>query len=170
MKDDQSQKYYRYRRYKGGKSVMYWGCFSHSGVGPLIKCPTTVTANGYQELLQHHLIPWMYQKNMDNYIFQQDNAPPHSAKSTIEWAKESNITILEWPPCSPDCNPIENLWSIVSQAVYKDGRQYSSIQELEVSIEAAWRSIPIETCQKLINSMNKRLVQVIEASGSHINY
>ena len=69
MKDDQSQNYYRYRRYQGGKSVMYWGCFSYNGVGPLIKCPITVTANGYQELLQRHLVPYMHQKNMDNPIF-----------------------------------------------------------------------------------------------------
>ena len=107
---------------------------------------------------------------MDNYIFQHDNAPPHSKKSTIERVKENNISILEWCPFSPDCNPIGNLWSIVSQIVYKDGKQYSSVQELEVSIETVWQSIPIETCQKLINSMNKRLVQVIEVSGSHVNY
>ena len=170
VKDDQSEKYYRYRRYKGGKSTMYWGCFSYGGVGPLVKCTTTVTANGYQQILQQHLIPWLNQNNINNYLFQQDNAPPHSAKSTVQWAKNNNISILKWPPCSPDCNPIENLWSIVSQTVYKNGKQYSSIQELETSIETAWRSISIETCQRLINSMNKRLIQVIEASGSHINY
>ena len=87
----------------------------------------------------------MYEKNMDNYIFQHDNAPPHSAKPTIERVQENNISIIEWPPCSLDCNPIENLSSIICQIVYKYGRQYSSVQELEVSIEAAWQSIPIET-------------------------
>ena len=170
MKDGQPEKYYRYRRYQGGKSTMYWGCFSYYVVGQLIKCPATVTTNRYQQILQQHLLPWLHQNNFNNCIFQQDNAPPHSAKSTMQWIKDNNILILEWPPCSPDCNPIENLWSIVSQTVYKNGRQYSSIQELESSIGTASRSISIETCQRLINSMNNRLVQVIEVSGSHINY
>ena len=58
MKDDQPEKYYRYRQYQGRKSTMYWGCFSYYGVGPLIKCPATVTANRYQQILQQHLLPW----------------------------------------------------------------------------------------------------------------
>ncbi len=45
-----------------------------------------------------------------DFIFQQDLAPAHTAKSTKSWLNDQ----LDWPANSPDLN-IENLWSIVKR-------------------------------------------------------
>ncbi len=42
------------------------------------------------------------------FIFQQDLAPAHTAKSTKSWLNDHCVGGLEWPANSPDLNSIEN--------------------------------------------------------------
>ena len=37
----------------------------------------------------------------------------------LEFYKKNKFDRLEWPPYSPDLNPIENIWGIVKQEVNK---------------------------------------------------
>uniref|UniRef100_A0A9J8AAT5 Uncharacterized protein n=1 Tax=Cyprinus carpio carpio TaxID=630221 RepID=A0A9J8AAT5_CYPCA len=65
------------------QSVMIWGAMSSAGVGPLCFLKTKVTASVYQEILDHFILPSSDQLFEDaDFIFQQDLAPAHTAKST----------------------------------------------------------------------------------------
>ncbi len=44
-----------------------------------------------------------------DFIFQQDLAPAHTAKSTKSWLNDHGVVVLDWPANSPDLNPRENL-------------------------------------------------------------
>ncbi len=48
-----------------------------------------------------------------DFIFQQDLAPAHTAKSTKSWLNDHGVGVLDWPANSPALNPIENQWGIV---------------------------------------------------------
>ncbi len=62
--------------------VMIWGAMSSADVGPFCFLKTNVTAPVYQNIL-HFMLPSADQLFKDaDFIFQQDVAPAHTAKST----------------------------------------------------------------------------------------
>ncbi|KAL0199227.1 hypothetical protein M9458_007767, partial [Cirrhinus mrigala] len=98
------------------QSVMVWGAMSSAGVGPLSFIKSTVNAAVYQEILEHFMLPAADKLfGDDDFIFQQDLAPAHKAKTTSTWFNSHGITVLDWPANSTDLNPIENLWGIVKR-------------------------------------------------------
>ncbi len=85
-------------------------CLSSANVGPLCFLKTNVTAPVYQEILEHFILPSADQLFKDaDFIFQQDLAPAHTAKSTKSWLNDDGVGVLDWPAISPDLNPRENL-------------------------------------------------------------
>ncbi|CAI9716493.1 Hypothetical predicted protein [Octopus vulgaris] len=67
--------------------------------------------------------------------------------------------LMKWLPCSPDLNPIENLWSVLKRRVYKDGRQFSSKVALWDAIVDAAQSVTQEDIITSTNSMDDRDVE-----------
>ena len=64
------------------------------------------TANSYISVLNHGL-QRSWQPGME---FMQDNAPIHTAKKVTKWLEDNGIPVIDWPPYSPDLNPIEHVW------------------------------------------------------------
>ena len=92
-------------------------------------------------------------RDTNNTIFQQDNTAIHTSKLTKDWFKTKNIEVLDWSTKSPDLNPIENLWEILSRRVYKNICQFKDREPLKSCIKQYWNEIPSETLRKLIDSM-----------------
>ncbi len=69
---------------------------SSAAVGPLCFLKTNVTAPVYQEILEHFMLPSADQLFKDaDFIFQQDLAPAHTAKSTKSWLKDHGVGVLK---------------------------------------------------------------------------
>lgn len=98
-------------------------------------------------------------------MFQHDNAPIHRAKSVKTWFRTVNVEVLPWPSRSPDLNPIKILWGILARKVYANGKQSSNTTELKNGIREAWSQTESETLHKLIDSMPKRIFQIIKNNG-----
>ena len=89
---------------------MIWGYFSVKNVGKISVIDDKMNAQKYKKILQENLMSSVESLELPyDYIFQQDNDPRHTAKSTKKWLSENNINVLQWPSQSPDLNPIGNL-------------------------------------------------------------
>ncbi|KAK3559201.1 hypothetical protein QTP86_005197 [Hemibagrus guttatus] len=151
------------------QSVMIWGAMSSAGVGPLCFLKTKVTAPAYQEILEHFMLPSADQLFEDaDFIFQQDLAPAHTAKSTKSWLNDHGVGVLDWPANSPDLNPKENLWGIVKRKMRN--KRPKNADELKATVKETWASIPPQQCHKLITSMPCRIEAVIKAKGATTKY
>lgn len=150
------------------KSVMVWGCFGANGMSELHRVRGRINQADYKQILIHKLLPIANRIGGNNYIFQQDNAPIHTAGTIKSYLRNKNVTVMEWPPQSPDLNPIENLWFILDNNLKK--RNPANEDELFRMLNDAWKKISSDTIDNLMNSMRNRCRLVIENRGMPIPY
>ncbi len=82
---------------------MIWGAMSSAGVGSLCFLKINVIVPVYQYILEHFMLPSADQLFKDaDFIFQQDLAPAHSAKSTKSELNDHGVGVLDWPANTPD--------------------------------------------------------------------
>ena len=122
------------QRVHDGGSVMIWAVLDHEGKTSISFISSGLNAKGYQDILSLSLLPHLNDIAGNNAIFQQYNAAIYCAKSTMDWFKSHNVEVLGWPARLPDLNPIENMWGMLVQKVYRDGRQFENIQDLKDTI------------------------------------
>ena len=56
----------------------------------------------------HQMISFGMQ--LEDILFQQDNAPVHKTYSVMDWFERNCIGLVQHLPYSPDLNPIEHVW------------------------------------------------------------
>ena len=151
----------------GGGNVMVWGCMSAAGVGELYFIEGNMNSNMYYEILQQSMIPSL-QKLGSRAVFQYDNNPKHTCKTTIALLKRQRVKVMDWPSMSPDLNPIEHLWRILKRKV--EVCKVSNICRLRDVVMEEWKSIPVATCEALVNSMPRRVNAVLDNDGGHTKY
>ncbi len=69
-------------------------------------------------------------------VFQQDNAKPHAAITTA-WLRSRRVRVLNWPACSPDLSPIENIWCLIKWKIGQSRPR--TLQQQETYIRQEWK-------------------------------
>lgn len=158
------------RRQMGGGSVMVWGGFAAAGKTKLAVLVGKQSSEHYVYTLSEYLLPFAHLHYGADFVFQQDNASIHTSTVAKEFFDEQAVRVLDWPARSPDLNPIENVWAIMSRDVYRNGTQYESVALLTAAVVAAWQRIPQDTLTTLISSMPRRCIEVIKKKGNKTHY
>ncbi|KAI6655436.1 hypothetical protein LOD99_2271 [Oopsacas minuta] len=126
---------------------MVWAGVSSIGKTPLVFVPegTKINAKVYQDLILDKYVRHIGSTFMkgEKWIFQQDGAPAHTAKSTLQWLSSNAPAFLgrkEWPPSSPDLNPSDYyLWGRLEAIV--NNRSYNDIPSLKRALKRAWKDL-----------------------------
>ena len=126
----------------------------------------------YRSILEQYLLGTIEDLNLskDKLVFMHDNDPKHTANSVWEWLQNQRITVMAWPPQSPDLNPIEHVWAQLKYQLLHYDKPPAGINELWERIKVEWPKIDSAFCSKLYASMPKRMKAVIKAKGGWTSY
>ena len=152
----------------GGGNVMVWGCFSANGAGPLHRVQGKMDAAIYHDIISKVLVPYGSLNMPNDWIFQHDNDPKHTAGLVKNYLHKKKIRVLPWPSQSPDLNPIEHLWDVLERHTrHKTVRNGNEKFEI---LTREWAAIGKQTINTLIESMPRRCRAVIESRGYPTKY
>lgn len=95
------------------QSARNWSARSSAEVGggqSTVFCQIQSQYSCLQEDSEQFMLPSAVMLYRDaNFVFQQDLAPAHSAKSTTKWFADHDIVVLDWPANSSDVSLRESV-------------------------------------------------------------
>lgn len=136
-----------------------------------------ITESEYIEVLNTTLLPEATRlfgtNGIGSFVLQQDNDPTHKvAFPTVrKWNSKhasSQKVLKNWPPNSPDLNPIENVWAYVQDKVNALGCK--SFNEFKQAVEKEMKAVRGTFIRNLYKSMPNRLAKVLETGGEKTKY
>ena len=129
----------------------------------------TMTGAEYLNTLNDYILPSFYllfEGRVDQAVFQHDNAAPHRYGAVVDWLREQNFLTMEWPPYSPDINPIENVWAIMKRSLKYN--LPNDLASLELFLHNTWNNLSVHMAQNLVDSMRGRCQSVICNRGLRV--
>jgi transposase/uncharacterized coiled-coil protein SlyX len=152
--------------------VNVWGCFCGKGLGYCYIFNENLKGELLKKILGTHLVDSAKLHydvaHAEQWFFLQDNDPKHKSNLVREWLFNHGIQCLDFPPYSPDLNPIEHLWADLARRVEKF--QCETMEELQDIVAEQWKKTSKAYCRKLARDMPKRCQAVIDANGGHTKF
>lgn len=163
-------------RRQNPQSVMVWAGICATGKTPLVFVPlgTKINQEVYKrDILEAVVLPWAVQHFGEcEWTYQQDSAPAHKAKLVQQWCAANFpgfISSKQWPPYSPDLNPMDySVWSILEERVCNV--RHTSIAVLKQCLLKEWDKISVEELRRIAANFEKRLKLCIKAKGGHFEF
>ena len=165
------------QKWFGGDGVNVWmgisfiyGIFYHVFPNRDSNGKITITSDVFKCAMTKRVGFLSFLKRHSGSRVAMDNAPCHNG--SFRTFKENEVVVLDFPPKSPDLNPIENIWEIMD-AFIKNGTNPENRTELLFSIERAVDYIKTDGHDMLtntLNSMPRRFDIVVEKKGESCNY
>jgi hypothetical protein len=159
---------------------MLWAAFGHNrrtGSVPLDGDPLAKNKG-----ITSWVIKELYRAFLPDIIveggeFMQDGAGPHRGLIIRELLREMEIRVMEWPPYSPDLNPIKNLWALIKAELYRLHPELEYTPDTDETLDVlirgaqeAWHAIDNGILYRLATTMHYRVDAVIKAEGWYTKY
>ncbi|RPA97195.1 hypothetical protein L873DRAFT_1771557 [Choiromyces venosus 120613-1] len=108
-------------------------------------------------------------QNNPAFTLMEDNAPSHSSHYTTREREKEGILKVDWPPNSPDFNPIEHIWTLMKSRIQRrQGAERITTQtEMKSVLNEEWAWITIEEIDKEIAKLPIIMSRCIAVNGSN---
>lgn len=149
--------------------------------GPFFFEGSTVTGQSYLDMLRNWLFPSL-QADSNDFIFQQDGAPPHWHQMVRAFLNEEishrwigrkgghDLAFCSWPARSPDLTVCDFfLWGYVKDQVYVPPLP-NTIDDLKRRITMAIGSVHQQTLQLVWQEFSRRIDVTLASGGGHIEH
>jgi hypothetical protein len=154
------------------KRIMVWLGASKNGLtAPLIFEPgETLTHKNYIEVVLPHAQAEGQRLLGDDFIYQQDNARPHTHKDSLAWIKNHFTRFIDenrWPPNSPDLNILDYyVWDAIGCNMHWNKvKDYGSlIDEIKKGISR----VPKNELVRSIENWSSRILSILKTKGAYI--
>lgn len=154
-------------------SVMVWLGVSYSGLTKVHFCEKGVKtgAKVYQDTILEPVVKPLSHTLFQNqgWVFQQDSAPAHKAKTTQTWFRTNKIDFIsheEWPSSSPDLNPLDYaIWQVIEEKAC--AKFHKNLDSLKHAIVKTVAELDINVVRSAIDDWPRRLRACIRAKGGH---
>jgi hypothetical protein len=147
-------------------------CFCAAGQGYMVIFNENMDALMMRKILDENLLPSAQLRFPSDppqaWHLLHDNDKKFKSRIVTELLHNKGVGCLEFPPYTPDLNPIENLWGAMARAVEK--RECDTLMQLQDVIADKWDKVDEELMRTLAHSIPARCQIVIEARGWHTKY
>lgn len=141
--------------------LMIWGAIGLNFKSELRFIEGSMDATQYQQTMLQVIVKAF--KRRKNCYFMQDNARPHSARSTAKFLSDAGIKTLEWPAYSPHLNPIEKLWNHIHFLIAK--RRPRDVDDLKAKAQEVWDSLSQEMINRYVLGFDDAIERCIREKG-----
>jgi len=150
--------------------IQLWGGISYYGKTSLVRLQGRQTSATYIERLEENLPNKERNIFPGRWTFMHDSTGygVHGSKATRKWLDAHVLWLDPWPANSPDLNPIEHVWAMLTRDV--ESQNPKSVDQYWSALQLAWSELDRDTIRGLVYSMPRRLRAVIDAGGGNTKY
>jgi len=108
-----------------------------------------------------------------NPMLMEDNAGIHGTQdkeNMTRYKQSRGVPTSWWPACSPDLNPIENVWRIMKQYLRQLKRSPQTLEALKAALTKIWDEMDPDEWGKYIDEMPDRIRECYRVNGLCIKY
>lgn len=150
---------------------MFWGCLSGAGKGPHLfweKAWGPATPQTYM----NHVVPMLHEWTATHpaHTLMHDGAPGQRGGATLADLQQRGVDPVEWPPYSPDLNPLDRVWQGMKNHLQEKYPPNMPHDQLRGALEDAWALVGERALADFLGSLPKRLQAVIDAGGLLTKY
>lgn len=160
---------YRYGKSAHPPKFKFGAAITIHGPTRLVPYTGTINSSRYQEMVDQVVDDLDKLFGHHNWTWVQDGARPHTSTDTRAHLTEVMPLVLpakDWPPNSPDENPIENVFGYLDDKVQAKGA--TTLRALEQTVRRGWKELTPEYCENCIGAIPQRLAQIIKTGGEYV--
>jgi hypothetical protein len=170
-------------RYRSGRtSFSIWAAVGWNYKSPIVflsghGARGSCTKEDYVEQVLKPVVAEVSEETRQFYgyplLFQEDGNKIHGLKgahSLSELKDDLGIRSMEnWPPSSPDFNPMEQVWRSLKQRLVRRG-PWLRLENLKKALMEEWEKLSLEEIRRYIRTMPARMAEAKERDGWATSY